>query len=157
MRLALIALKNTMSVNSFSETFSLQTSQGQPSTLFFRLVDLDQPLTINLGGGYGYTYLGYVAPSNDNPGNGYTRFIPAIGSTMVFNLTSLDPAAQVLKVGVQPFPLDDRSIWDINILATDNISYNNIVATLNMNGVIYQVPVISAIASTTSTSTQTMC
>ena len=157
MRLALIALTNVASVNQFAETFSLQTAQGQPSTLYLRLVDLDQPLTINLGGGYGFTYLGYVAPQATNPGNGYTRFVPAIGSTMVFNLTSLDPAAQVLKVGMQPFLPDDRSIWSMNILATDNISYNNITASLNMNGVIYQVPVISAIASTTSTTNQPMC
>jgi hypothetical protein len=155
MRLALIALRNVSNVNAFDETFELRLNANTPSTVYMRLVDLDRPLTINLGGAVGYSP--YTNPQAANPGNGYTRFIPATGSSMIVNLNQIDSNNVVQKVGAQPFSADDRSIWSIQILATDKVSFNNMQAVLTMSGVDYPLSIISSVVSDTSGSGQFFC
>ena len=128
MRLALIALKNVNNVNSFDETLELRLVQGNPADLYFRIVDLDQPV-------------------KGNSDHGYLRYVPATGATMSALVRQMDSNNEVTKVATQPFSADDRSIWKFQILATDSIQFNNLDVTLVVGGVTYHLPVISTVVS----------
>lgn len=117
MKLALIALKNYSNINSFQEVTEISLQQGNPSTLYFRIVDLDQ-----------------------STGDGkYFRFVPSSNATMTVTLTDLDINNTVIKVASMPASLDDRSVWSIPILSTDRITKNSLIATLTTSGVTYTI------------------
>lgn len=126
MRLALFALKNVSDVNSFAEVLELRLQQGNPTTLYLRLVDLDRP-----EGSEGF----------------YLRHVPEAGASLRLTLQQMDSNAVVEKVADQPFVADDRSIFSIEILATDKVSFNNIDALLTIGGVDYKLPVVSSIVA----------
>lgn len=129
MRLALIALKNVSDVNNFDEVVTLHLQQGNPGRLYLRLVDQDRPIDCS------------------DESRGYLRHIPNITNTSLqLTFQNIDSNATTVKVATQPFgPNDDRSVFYVDILATDKISFNNINALLTENGVQYNIPILSDI------------
>lgn len=98
MLLAAHLLKNVCSVNDYDQSDAIETTQGDPMTLFLRLVDLSQDRF------------------NKPVGR---RYVPASGSTLTVVFKNLDDARQVTRVATQTFPTSDPSIWEVPILAAD--------------------------------------
>lgn len=135
MKLALIALKNYNNVNSFQEVTEISLQQGNPSTLYFRVVDLDQ-----------------------SPGDGkYFRFVPSTDATMTITLNDLDTNNIVTKVATMVSSADDRSIWSIPILATDRFTKNSLIATLTTSSVTYTIYFESEVSQDPSGSDKFFC
>lgn len=134
MKLALVALKNYNNINSFQEVSEISLQQGNPSTLYFRLVDLDQ--------------------SKD--GNHF-RFVPASGATMTVTLNNIDLNKIVTKVASMAASADDRSVWSIPILESDSFSKNSLEATLINNGVTYKIYFVSEVSQEPSGSDRFFC
>lgn len=135
MKLALIALKNYNNVNSFQEVTEISLQQGNPSTLYFRVVDLDQS-------------------SADGK---YFRFVPSSNATMTVTLNNLDTNSIVTKVATMVSSADDRSIWSIPILAADRFAKNSLVATLTTSGVTYTIYFDSEVSQDPSGSDKFFC
>lgn len=102
MKLGLILLKNVNSVNSFDEVDQLDVTSGNAFTLYFRLVDEDQPLA-----------------------NSALRYIPASGASVSVLIKNIDEAQNISRVASNPFP-EDKSIFSMPILSTDNIGSSTI-------------------------------
>jgi hypothetical protein len=105
MRLAFKFLGNVCNVNNYKELESVAFVQGNPSTLYFQLVDQD---------------------AGDKP----IRYIPASGSSVAVHFDHIDLSKVIDRPASQPFPLDDRSIWQVSIMATDTLASNGMTATL---------------------------
>lgn len=125
MRLGLVALKNYANINTFAEVQEYRVQQGNPSTLYLRLVDLDQP----------------------EASGTYLRYVPVVGATMSIVLNHIDSTKVVTKAAAMTAVADDRSIWQIDILSTDNLQYNGLVATLVEGAVTRVVRSVTAIVS----------
>lgn len=108
MRLGFEIISNVQNVNSFDRPQSYTVALGNPSTLYFRLVNLDQK----------------------RPDGGYLRWIPNSADTITVQFASIDSNLNLSKVAVQAFPTDDRSIWKVPILAGDQIASNGMTITL---------------------------
>lgn len=135
MKLALIALKNYNNVNSFQEVTEISLQQGNPTILYFRIVDLDQ------------------SPGDDR----YFRFVPSSNATMTITLNDLDTNNIVTKVATMVASADDRSIWSIPILATDRFTKNSLIATLTTSSVTYTIYFDSEVSQDPSGSDKFFC
>lgn len=134
MKLALVALKNYNNINSFQEVSEISLQQGNPTTLFFRLVDLDRS-------------------ENDK----HFRYIPSSSSTMAVSLNNLDSNKIVTKIASMAAPLDDRSVWSIPILNSDTFSKNSLEATLIDSGITYKIYFVSEVSQEPSGSDKFFC
>lgn len=114
MRLGFTILNKVTGYNSFSEPAEVTLQDGNPQTLWVRIVDLDQ---------------------KDGECSRYLRYIPAEGSSVMFRFGSINSANTIARPGVQPFYDADRSIWSVPILPTDQITFNGLTLTLTENGV----------------------
>jgi hypothetical protein len=106
-RLSIKPLKNFNNVNNFEQTTEWFVQAGTQKRLYFQLVDLDRD------------ELRYI-PTEDPVT--LTIHFPAIIPTQVLNKTATK------------FSELDRSIWYVDILATDVIFSGSIRLTLNENG-----------------------
>lgn len=160
MRLAFVALKDCYDYNHFQVVTEISYLSGNPSSLYFQLVDLDQ-----------------LDPKTGRP----LRYVPPTGASVVVNfnyplLTSIaygagdvglypgnipirPPGPQPCLQGtipcqpgpftrpaVQPFLAQDASIWSVPILPQDHIAYGSITATLTSGTLIFRLPSWSQIA-----------
>jgi hypothetical protein len=102
MKLGLVLLKNVNSVNSFTEVDQLEVTSGNAFTLYFRLIDEDQPLTESA-----------------------LRHIPASGASVSVLIKNIDESYNIDRTASNPFP-EDKSIFSMPILATDEIGSSTI-------------------------------
>lgn len=108
MRLAFKILENVYNANAFEEVREHQIQQGNPDTLYFRIV-------------------------NQEKDEGYTnalRHLPGVSATVTVKGNHIDTNKSFSRTASQPFAADDRSIWSIPILATDRIQFNGLTAVL---------------------------
>jgi len=107
-------LKNVQNVNSWQVATTLLLREGNATTVYFQIMDVEQASDIN-----------------DEQG---LRYMPAAGSTMTITISSINSANVITRIATQPFPLD-TSIWQFSILATDKIAQGNLTFTLTELGV----------------------
>lgn len=116
MRLGFEIIANVQNVNSFKMPSSYTLYLGNPDTLYFRLVNLDQ---------------------KDAYTGRYQRWIPLIADYATVQFASIDSNNNLSKVATQPFAADDRSIWQVPILAGDQIAAGGMTVTLVSNNQTY--------------------
>lgn len=124
MKLGFILLDNVTDANNFKEIKELTLTAGNPSTLYFRLVQLDKD------------------PSEDfdRP----LRFIPPSGATAQAGFDALDDQFDLSLVATQPFT-DDKSIWSIPILPDYKIGPDSMSVRLTYSGNTYNLEPVSEI------------
>lgn len=103
-------LENVNNANNFYAVSELEIVQGNATTLYFRL----------------YTLFG--ADSNNKIAD--LRYLPQVGATMEVEFNHIDTNQKITRVASQPYPTDDRSIWKVDILATDKISFDSMTVKL---------------------------
>lgn len=63
------------------------------------------------------------------------RFIPQSGATVTVKFNHIDSEKVLIRPATMPYP-EDRSIWKVDLLATDtNISYSDIYVTLTQGSI----------------------
>jgi len=92
MRLGIKMLNSGSGLNNLMYLNQVIVNPGDTATIMFQLVDLDQ---------------------------GGQRYIPASGSLVNVNLTSIDQSKNIAKIPTNPFT-DDRSVWSFNMLTTES-------------------------------------
>lgn len=127
MRLAFVLLKNVQNSNCFQEVEEYVLQTGNPDTIYFRLINLDQ---------------------RDPVTGRYLRFIPDTAATGQLTLGSIDQSKVIQRAATTPFTADDRSIWQVPILATDFVSANGASFQLNNLGNTYTVSLRGNLTST---------
>lgn len=133
MLLGAVMLKSVQNVNSFERNTQVTVRQGNPTTIYFQLVDLEQ------------------TDSFGQP----LRYIPAVGASVTGTINSINTANVINRLASQPYVSDDRSIWSMSIFATDKPSAGNFDITLTEGSVVRTTTVINGIITW---STQTgMC
>lgn len=114
MLLGAIMLKSVQNVNSFQRNTQTVIRQGNPTTIYFQLVDLEQTDT-------------YGQP---------LRYVPASGASITATINSINSANVVSRLASQPYSSDDRSIWSLNILSSDSPASGNFDIQLSESGVV---------------------
>jgi hypothetical protein len=103
-------LEDVCGANDFYELDQVELLQGEAATLYFRLITIR------------------AADSDDNLSN--IRYLAQAGSTMNVQFVALDSNASITRPATMAFPNDDRSIWQVSILATDKISFGGMKLSL---------------------------
>lgn len=103
MLLSARVISDFQSVNSFRYATEAVINEGDATSFYFQLVDLDQLLQE-----HGYEPAGL-------------RYVPPAGSTVTVQFQNLDAARQFTR-GAVAATADDRSLWRVPILATDPLS-----------------------------------
>ncbi len=116
-------LKNVQNVNSFERTTNVMVRQGNPTTLYIQLIDLEQ---------------------TDSNGQSL-RYIPSSSASMTITLGSIDSTKGVSRLASQPYSSDDRSIWSLNILSTDLFGQGNINFTLTEGATVRTATILNGI------------
>lgn len=103
-------LEDVSNVNDFYEIDELELISGEAKTLYFQLVkvrasDLDDRLSD-------------------------IRYIPEAGATINVKFQALDSNKAIERPATLVFSNDDRSIWKVDILATDKISSGSMKISL---------------------------
>lgn len=115
-------LQDVNSANSFEYATEHIIFEGGTSTFYFRFFDPTKQLFKN----------GFVTD--------YLRYLPNAASTVTVQFNNIDDAVQFTRAATAAFSSDDRSIWQVPILATDNLRGTiSLRITLNDNGVIRTV------------------
>jgi hypothetical protein len=98
-----VLLENVKDVNTFYHVDSYEHVNGNGEDIYFQLVtDL----------------------SGNCPDAAMNRYVPSSAATVVVNFDNLDCNLVISRVAVQPFPLDDRSIWKVTVMPTDLLQGN---------------------------------
>jgi hypothetical protein len=118
MRLSAKAITTFNGINSFVLGTQWQIRAGEPNTLYFQLVDLDQA---NL------------------------RYIPNAGATMVVTFPSIDDSA-VINVNASQVDAADGSLWSVNLTALQAPFSGNVVFALTEGSVTRRFSVLNAIS-----------
>jgi hypothetical protein len=130
MRLGFEILSNVQNVNSFDEPASYTLYLGNPDTLYFRLVNLDEV---------------------DTTTGKYLRWVPLVADSITVQFKSIDSNKNLSKVATQPFQADDRSIWSVPILPSDAISAMGMTLTMISGGQTYTLlPVTQLVTDKTN-------
>lgn len=123
MLLGATILKNVQSVNSFQTAPQITIRQGNATTIYFRLVDLEQ---------------------TDQYGQPL-RYIPASGSTLTASINALNQDNVISRLASQPYSSDDRSIWALTILSTDIVSQGNFDVALYESSVTKTTTILNGV------------
>lgn len=123
MLLGATMLKSVQNVNSFQTTQQAILRQNNPNTVYFRLVDLEQ---------------------TDQYGQPL-RYVPASGATLTATISSINADNFISRLATQPYSSDDRSIFALNILATDTVTTGNLDLQLMEGSTIRTTTVLSGI------------
>ena len=128
MKKAFVILENVKDVNTFYPVEQFEHVNGNAQDIYFQLI------TESSG-----------SCQNECP----SRYVPSSAATVVANFDNLDCNLVVNRVAVQPFPLDDRSIWKVTLMATDHVQ-GNMTLTLT-DGVVVETLLLEGrlICSTT--------
>lgn len=97
-------LDSVVTYNDFIVVDEARFTEGDSLFVYFMLIDLNKDNN----------------PTKFRPSG--RRYIPAVGATVSVTIKSNDDSSTLVKVADQPFPADDRSIWRIQILATDELA-----------------------------------
>lgn len=135
MRLGFILLDNVSDVNNFREVKELTLTEGNPTTLYFRIVQLERG-----------------ANEEEN-----LRYIPAAGASAQVKFDSIDDANDLDLVAVQPFAADDRSIWSVPILAGNKISPNSMSVVLTIGANVYNLEAVSELRQSPTGTNRFFC
>lgn len=125
MRLSARAIINYNSVNSFTYTTQWNVRAGDPLTLYFQLIDLDQNASINFPGS---GILGFTGAASGNyPG---LRYLAGVGglntpASVVVTFPSLDNAKVITATATQD--PNDSSIWSVSLSALQIPGTGNVV------------------------------
>ena len=126
MLLSFQPLEDVASVNQFRRVDAWRLNQGDTPTLYFQLVDASK------------------AQRERWPG---FRYVPASGSFLQVAIHNIDDALKIFRVATQPFPLQDPSIWALQLLPTDTcLGSPDILLTLSE----FSTPGIATLAGTIS-------
>ena len=149
MRLGFRILGNVQNVNSYNIPPSYTLYTGNPDTLYFQLVNLDQPgpQASNFGG------------TSSIGGGDYLRFMPASDAMVTANFNSIDLNLNLTKIAAQPFAASpaDPSIWYVPILPSDQIAFNSMTLTLTTGGQSYTLLPLTELVSSGTDSSQFYC
>lgn len=116
MKLSAKPLKNFQNKNSFQEATEWNHMLEEASTLYFRLVDLDQE---------------------------GLRYLPT--SPTVVTVTFPSNTGDLVKTANQVTP-DDTSLWSIQIAANDKILSGNVQVSVSENGNIRRAVILQGVA-----------
>jgi len=103
-------LEDVCDVNDFYEVDTIELLQGEAATIYFRLVT--------------------VRASDAEDRLSDVRYLANSGATINVQFQALDSNQIINRPAVMAFPLDDRSIWSVNILATDKLTFGGMKLTL---------------------------
>ena len=129
MRLGFVLLDNVLDVNNFKEAKELSLVSGNPSELYFRLIQLDKNC-------------------NEDQEH-YLRFIPPPGAVCIAQINNLDDSLVLNNttspsiIPLQPYPTTDASIWKIQIPAGAVINPNSLDIQLSYSGNTYNLISVS--------------
>jgi hypothetical protein len=123
MLLGAIILKNVQNVNSFQRSTQVIVRQGNPTTIYFQLVDLEQK------------------DENGQP----LRYVPSSGATMTATINAMNQAHVISRVSTQPYSADDRSIWQLSIGASDRPATGNLDIQLAEGSTIRTTSIANAV------------
>lgn len=103
-------LDEVKDANSFMEVDGLSIVKGNKATIYFKLVQNKQDV------GQGLENI---------------RYLPSSAATVLVKFDHIDSDKVLLRPATMPFPLDDRSIWKVDILSTDtSVAFNSMSVTL---------------------------
>lgn len=137
MRLGFILLDSVSDVNNFREVNELSLTEGNPGTLYFRIVQLDRS-----------------SDEEEQP----LRLIPPIGATALVGFDSINDANDLTDlVASQPFAADDRSIWSIPILAGYKIGPNSMSVKLTYGGNTYILEAVTELRQSPTGNNRFFC
>lgn len=120
-------LNDVSGVNSFDHVTSIELGAGDPSTVYFQLVDAS------------------VHRSEDGYRPAGRRYVPAAGATLQVVLENIDDAKKITRYATQPYA-QDPSIWALSIQASDAIEGTvPLRMTLNESGTIRHVTLRAAL------------
>lgn len=111
-------LNNVKDVNTFDEVEEITLLRGNPSTLYFRLVQTQASTDPSLC-----------------ENSVQRRYIPAAGSTVTMYFEHIDVCKCFNRTAIQPFPTQDPSIWSIQIMAQDIFQPNSSIIIFTENNV----------------------
>jgi len=142
MRLSCDFIVNYASVNQFAFQDQWKIRAGDPVTLYFQLIDLDQPAA------------GCNCSNSSNSGSGL-RYIAGIGldepavPLIIVSFPSIDNSKVLQLIATQVSPLD-ASIWQITLVPTQVPGSGNVLFQINegtstrtfrkMNGMSVELP-----------------
>ena len=103
MKIVMKLLEGVFSENSFCEVASFEYVKGSQESLYFRLTQEKSSICKDCD------HVRYLPKSTPAP-------------TLTIKFDSIESERVVTKVATMPFPLDDRSIWKVDLIPTDTIS-----------------------------------
>lgn len=136
MRLGFILLNNVSDVNNFKEVKELTLSEGNPGTLYFRIVQLERGC---------------------DDEECILRYIPAAGASAQVKFDNINDASDLDRPASQPFVADDRSIWSVPILAGDKIGPNSMSVQLTIGPNVYNLEAVSELRQAPTGSNRFFC
>lgn len=113
MRLGIRLLDDMLSVNSFRVAEEFYHINGNSQTMYFQLVSITDACAEPV----------------------YNRYIPDDLAELSIKFLHIDSNKEIIRVATMAFPLDDRSIWKVDIAAGDSLAPDSVVATLTEGGV----------------------
>lgn len=108
-------IEDVSSYNDFYEIDEIELTQGEAKSIYLRLI--------------------LVRPSDSDDKLANIRYLPSIGSTMNVQFMALDSNLAFTRPATMVFPNDDRSIWKVEILASDKISFGGMKLQLTEGAV----------------------
>lgn len=96
-------LNGVADVNTFSYTDSVAMSEGDSGSVYFILLDNSKDLK----------------ERGFNPAG--RRYVPSSDATLIVTFDNAQSDRVITRPAIQPFPLDDRSIWQVQILPGDTL------------------------------------
>lgn len=99
-------LSQASSVNSFYEVDTHKIVNGNATSIFFRLIQDRSEINQDA-----------------------LRYIPESGAQVSVTFNHIDASKVITRVATQPYT-QDTSIWKVDILATDQLSFNTMAVTI---------------------------
>jgi hypothetical protein len=115
MRLTFKFLNNVKDFNTFDEVSELTIVEGTPQYLYIQLAQ--------------------IFDEHMSPDEHKLRYIPVdVAATLSIEFNNIDSSKNLSRIATNPFS-QDKSIWRINILASDIIQSDSITVKLTESGV----------------------
>jgi len=115
MRLGGLVLGNYCNINDFEYPGSLQINEGDQTTVYIQLVDLNKKLCADLNGSC------------------YLRYIPDAPASLIITVDSIDDAQVITKVATQ-VSASDPSIWCFVLNSNETLGSANLHLQLTEPG-----------------------
>ena len=135
MRLGIRFLDDVISYNSFRLANEVMLTQGEDGFLYFQLVSI------------------YEACAEDS----MIRYIPKVTGEVNLVFLHIDSNKEIVRAATKAFPDEDRSIWKVQIQASDVIAPDSIFATLTEDGVTRRLILTGTLRSEYTDSNRFFC